>query len=432
MKIATWFKNLVAPKKKSIITSPITTAVLLGMNNYQAWAIDDYPKYASEGYIGNHVVFSCIDKITKCAADVELLTYNVAGKDKVEVINEVTALFKKPNPNKTWSSFLIDVLSYLLIGGNCYIYVLKIGSSPKPRELWCLRPDCVTRNDDGSITYQSEKGDIRYEAEQIVHIQTFNPTSDKFGVSRVQISGLSIDQNTGGKKWNANLVLQGGRPPGALYTETEADIPTQERIIERYTERTAGPSNAGKPLFLEGGLKWQQLGLSPADMEWITGLKMSTVDITAIYGVPPELIGYPEFRTYNNVSEAKSQFYEDTVLPWLKFILGYLNEFVSKQFGEYEVMYNPDNIKALKENIDAVWTRVGMAKADGRLSLNEAREAMGYDPIPKGGDFIYGNMGQYPIATTTGEEVPEFEMPSTEVPSEEELAEENQEENEPE
>lgn len=417
--------------KKSLITSPITTAVLLGLKDYTKWAVDDYQKYASEGYIGNHVVFSCINKIVSSASDIEILTYTKSDDPK-EVTNEVSQLFTKPNPQTSWKEFCKNALSYLLIGGNCYIYLLTVGSSLKPRELWLLRPDCVSRNMDGTYSYESVSGRKTYQPEQILHIKTFNPLSDEVGLSPIQIAALSIDQNSGAKKWNAKLILNSGRPVGALASKEEIDKPTRDAIKARFKEDYAGPDNAGNPMILEGGLNWVQLGINPNEMEWISGVKMSTVDITAIFGVPPELIGYPEFRTYNNVHEAKNQFYEETVLPWLNFLLEQLNEFVVSRIGAYELFYNPDNIKALQENIDALWQRIGQAKNDGRLSLNEARIAMGYDPVPSGGDFIYGSMGQYPIASTTGEPVPAFEVPTTDVPPEEEHGREEEETNEPE
>src|SRR3546814_14280984 len=42
-----------------------------------------------------------------------------------------------------------------------------------------------------------------------------------------------------------------------------------DRLREELAESFAGGANAGRPLLLEGGLKWQALSLSPADMDFL-------------------------------------------------------------------------------------------------------------------------------------------------------------------
>lgn len=393
---------------KSLINAPATNAFLLGLEDYTKWAIDDYKKYASEGYIGSHVVYSCINKIATCAANIDILVYDITGEPK-EVENEVSSFVNQPNPNKTWKDFCRDALSYLLIGGNCYIYTIKVRNMTRPTEMYLLRPDCVTHNKDGTFDYLSDEGSKTYQPEEITHIKLFNPTSELFGLSPIQIAGLSIDQNVGSKKWNARLLQNSARPIGAFAFKNELDDKTRIKLLAKYEERTAGKDNAGKPMFIEGDMTWVNMGLTAAEMEWEKGVKMTTVDITAIFGVPPELIGYPEFRTYNNVKEAKQTFYEDTVLIWLDFLLEQINKSILSSFGKYEAIYDPDKIKQLQENVDALHTRATTDYKNGLLSLNEARMIIGYDPIKSiEGDILYGSMGQIPIATTTGAALPDL------------------------
>ena len=77
----------------------------------------------------------------------------------------------------------------------------------------------------------------------------------------------------------------------------------------------AGAGNAGRPLLLEGGLKWQAMSLTPADMDF-AGLKAAAArEIALAFGVPPMLLGLPGDATYANYREANRALWRLTVLP---------------------------------------------------------------------------------------------------------------------
>ena len=70
-----------------------------------------------------------------------------------------------------------------------------------------------------------------------------------------------------------------------------------ERLKGELQDAYAGAGNAGRPMVLEGGLKWQSMSLSPADMDF-AGLKAAAArDIALAFGVPPMLLGLRD-RTF--------------------------------------------------------------------------------------------------------------------------------------
>ena len=67
----------------------------------------------------------------------------------------------------------------------------------------------------------------------------------------------------------------------------------------------AGAANAGRPMLLEGGLKWQAMSLSPADMDFV-GLKAAAArEIALAFGVPPMLLGLPGDVSYANYTRGE-------------------------------------------------------------------------------------------------------------------------------
>ena len=84
----------------------------------------------------------------------------------------------------------------------------------------------------------------------------------------------------------------------------------------------AGTANAGRPLLLEGGLKWQAMSLTPADMDF-AGMKAAAArEIALAFGVPPMLLGLPGDSTYANYREANRALWRLTVLPLADKLLG--------------------------------------------------------------------------------------------------------------
>lgn len=145
-----------------------------------------------------------------------------------------------------------------------------------------------------------------------------------------------------------------------------------------------GVQTARLPLILEEDLEWKELSVSPKDMDWIEGLRFSALQIAQIYNVPPELIGLAP-ATHQNRKEARKALYTEVVIPALSRLRDALNRWLVPRFGsDLELDFNTDRVDALAEDRDSVWRRVNAARF---LTVNEKREALGYEPIA-GGDSL--------------------------------------------
>ena len=123
-------------------------------------------------------------------------------------------------------------------------------------------------------------------------------------------------------------------------------------------------------------------------------------------GVPPELVGIPGDKTYSNYAEARLSFYQETVIPLARELVGAINHWFEGQLEGAHLEINLDNVDALQLARDAQWARL---EKSTMLSLNEKREAIGYEPVDHG-DEHYVSAGQLPLSTPplqdveTGEE----------------------------
>ena len=147
-------------------------------------------------------------------------------------------------------------------------------------------------------------------------------------------------------------------------------------------------------MLLEGGLTWQQMGLSPTDMGIIETKYSAARDISLAFGVPPQLLGIKGDNTYSNYSEARLSFWEDTVIPLVMRVAQDWTNWLGPQFGSLTVKPNLDKIPAIADKRSKIWS---MADKSTDLTINERRELKGFEPI-NGGDTILVGAGQISLS----------------------------------
>jgi HK97 family phage portal protein len=181
-------------------------------------------------------------------------------------------------------------------------------------------------------------------------------------------------------RWNKALLDNAARPSGALTYEAEDGVTLSaaqfERLKAELESEFSGATNAGRPLLLEGGLKWQAISLSPADMDFVALKEGAARDIALAFGVPPVLVGLPGDATYANAREAGRALYRQTILPMAARILGGLSAMLSGWMGAVELKVDTDQISELAEDRARLWEQVGAA---GFLSDAEKRELLGFE-----------------------------------------------------
>lgn len=339
-----------------------------------------YDRLSDEGYRQNVIAYRAVGLVARACASVPMRLYR--GDDML-TDHPILSLLSRPNPRVRGENFIYNLVGYHLIAGNAY--ALAVGPDGRaPKELWLMRPDTVNvlEGTDGlpSGFEQKVAGKTqRYGARSVLHWKTFNPLSDWYGMAPLEAAALSVDAFNEGSRWNLALIQNGGAPSGVLYSEA-GDAPlTDEQFSHLKAEverRYTGGSNAGRPLLLEGGLKWQEMGMSPRDMDWTAAKNMSAREIAMAFGVPPQMLGIPDAQTYSNYSEARQSLWEDTVIPMLTEIANELTNWLTPMFGDRSLMLKPDldDVPALEAKRTARFDRIANA---GFLSDAEKRKLLG-------------------------------------------------------
>ncbi len=377
-------------------------AKLLVLNPGQpVWSPRNYGSFAKEAYAKNVVAYQAINRIADAVASVKLGIYR--GETEL-VKHPLTKLLNRPNPLQSHGDYMRAKVGFLLLAGNGYEERVTVGK--QVRELYQLRPDrmkIIPSNSGVPAAYEYcvNQQKVRFDVEprtldsDVRQLKMWNPIDDWYGMSPIEAGAYAIDQNNESMNWMQALLQNSARPSGALTVKDSGTLSDENfnRLKTQIEEQYSGSSNAGRPMLLEGGLEWQQMGLSPSDMGIIETKFSSARDVALAFGVPPQLLGIPGDNTYANYAEARLAFWEDTALPLLEMILSDWNGWLAAPFG-VEIRADVDSIPAIADKRLKMWE---MANASTDLTINERRALKGYGPL-KGGDVLFVSSAEIPLS----------------------------------
>lgn len=380
----------------------------------------NYEKLAKETYQRNVTVYACVSAIAKNGSGVPWVAYEKSrasaspakarrimsaksaeqaflyrgrnahrvrkSLDQTEVSDiPLLKLLERPNPWQAKSAYLQTLISQWLLSGNVYEeFVAPKTANAAPVEMYCLRPDRVrvvpgTRQGEliAGYNYRAGSGELNFAPESVIHRKFFHPTDDFYGMSPLQAAVRSWQTDNASADWNLSLIKNQARPSGALMAPTIVGEDSYERLKAEIRNSYTGADAAGLPIFLEGGLQWEQFSFSPIELDWLEGRALSRREICAAFNWPPELAGDSEAKTYNSFPEARKAGWMEAILPILDAIRDEYNARLCPLFGEQLFLdYDRDQIDALAEDAAKVWERVQKSTF---ISVNEKREAIGYD-----------------------------------------------------
>jgi HK97 family phage portal protein len=288
---------------------------------------------------------------------------------------------------------LETVATQLLLHGNAFVQVLT-DAEGEPAELFALRPERVTVEADAAgwpaaFVYKAGEAKTRLPAldglgrPSVVHVKAHHPVDDHYGLGCLGAAAGAVAIHNAATRWNKALLDNAARPSGALTYEpsdgAELSGAQFDRLKAELEGQYQGSANAGRPMLLEGALKWQAMSLSPADMDFV-GLKAAAArEIALAFGVPPMLLGLPGDATYANYKEANRALWRLTVLPMAERILSTIGAALGAWWPGVKLMVDVDQVTALAEDRERLWRQVTAADF---LTDAEKREMLGFARQP--------------------------------------------------
>ena len=344
----------------------------------------------------------------------------------------------RPNQEhqKTKRKFFEALITWKLLEGDCYIAATGRINQP-PLDLYVLNPRFIQVTPDGA-GYPSEyryqpavQGQTVYRRDprtnrfvtddrqqELLHIANFNPGSCQYeyeGMSAVVPLYLEIMQYLHASQHNLSLLMNGAKPSGALTLKGKDGMPVTltddqfNRLKMQMESEFTGANNAGRPLLLEGGMEWVEMSFNPKDMDWLKGKLNSEKQIYKRLGVPLPLV-MDEKSTYNNMHEAKMDFYESTVIPSAEDVLDYFDDWLLPRYADLKGAQLVVDVDAMDLLAERRLSKRKAVEENTVLMLNEKRNELGYEDI-EGGDAVFTTTGTAMAGPDAEQEQPVMPLP---------------------
>ena len=263
-------------------------------------------------------------------------------------------LNREPNPFQDISTFKRNLIIDLLIDGNIFIYF------------------------DGAHMYHlpAEKVTIYSDDETYIDKYTFDNSFNSIyrGVPRLKPAFRTMQLLGSMRKFQDNFFKNGAVPGLVLKSPNTLSEKIKERMLQAWSMRYNPNTGGRRPLILDGGLEVEPMSqINFRELDFQDSIKANEKIILEALGIPPILL---DGGNNANIRPNHRLYYLETILPIVRKI-GYALE---RYFG-FTLNEDVTGIPALQPELRDQAAYYATLVNTGIISTNEAREALGKDPI---------------------------------------------------
>ena len=285
-------------------------------------------------------------------------------KSKVDIL-----INREPNPFQDINSFKRNLIIDLMLDGNIFIYF-------DGAHLYHLPANKVRIESDENtyIAKYTYENSIDYSPNEIIHIKENSFNSIYRGVPRLKPAFRTMQLLSSMRNFQDNFFKNGAVPGLVLKSPNTLSEKIKERMLQAWVARYNPQSGGRRPLFLDGGLEVENLTeINFKDLDFQEGIKSNERIILEAMGIPPILL---DGGNNANIRPNHRLYYLETILPIVR-KLGYALE---RYFG-FSVSEDVTGIPALQPELRDQAAYYATLVNTGIMSPNEAREALGKDPV---------------------------------------------------
>lgn len=294
-------------------------------------------------------------------------------------------LLQNPNPYDTISEMLYLWVHHLKFTGNAFWFKDEMNGFGQPKNIYALNPAFVRIVPDkktrvAKYTYRINSTQIEFTPEEIIHFKRPNAGDPLFGLGDVEQGESLFQEFINRALFNERFMANGAFPSTVLVKENfEGEQGDWDRFTAAFREKYGGVKNSGKTAMLSGKWSLLQLGITAQQMQEMEKNTKNVNDIFTNHGVPLSVAGIERAANYATAQQDDRNFRKNTCLPLVNWFVdamnsprGLLPAFTKDLKLDFALSGLIDMEQVMKEQ--------GPLFDRGGLSINELRQAMGYQP----------------------------------------------------
>ena len=335
-------------------------------------------------------VFACVRAVSETIATLPKHVYRSEAKRRKVIDKDHPAhglIYNRPNPEQTDVEFWEMMIGHMELRGNAYAEIERVRGIPVG--LWPMNPDRVTPKRVGGVLLyeiQLPTGGLQtLRGENVLHLRMMS--LDGFtGLSQIKAASVSVGLSLAAQEYGARVFANGGLKRQALISDQP--IKDQALLADmrlQWEQAYGGLSNAHRVAVLSGGLKPQEIGVSPEDAQLLELLSAGVTDICRIFRVPPHKIAQLDKATFSNIEEQNIDWVTDSILPRTVRIEKRLNTSLLNNDEQRYIKFNLDGL--LRGDYKSRMEGHQVAIINGIKSPNECRDDEDLDPYEAGDEF---------------------------------------------
>ena len=293
-------------------------------------------------------------------------------------------------------------MGHLLLYGNAYAQIIRNGRG-EVIGLYPLMPTKMTvdRDSCGNLYYlytrgsddapdEGKRGQVYLPPEQVLHIPGLG-YDGIVGYSPIAMAKNAVGMAIACEEYGAKFFANDAAPGGVL--EHPGVLKNPEKVRESWNKLFRGSAHSHQIAVLEEGLKYQPIGISPEQAQFLETRKFQLNEIARIFRVPPHMVGDLEKSSFSNIEQQSLEFVKYTLEPWLMRWEQSMARrlFTESEKKEYFIRFNVEGL--LRGDYQSRMNGYAVARQNGWMSANDIRELENLDRIPaeEGGDLYLVN-----------------------------------------
>lgn len=356
------------------------------------------------------VFFACTRVLSETFASV---TINEYKKDRTSGDREKTndtGLFPilrfTPNDETSRFNFQECMLNQINLGGNFVAERLMNGRKIAGlSQIPWQKYDIVRSQEDRKLKYvvNGQGEQVILNRDRVLHIPGPS-TNGIIGMSILTYAASTLRLGKTYEKFGQKFYDNGATPTGVFTIEKFLKDEAYNRLKKDLKGKHTGLMNAGAPMLLEDGLKYDSLTINPIDAELLGSKRFQIEDVCRFLRVPPHLVQHLEKATFNNIEHLSLEFVMYTMLPHFRRVEDNINSQLLTPQQRAEGYYFEYNMATLLRG-DQKTMSESFAKGLqwGWFSVNEVRRLLNLNGI-EGGDAHLQPLNMVPMGTKPAED----------------------------
>lgn len=350
-------------------------------------------------------VYACVRVLSEAVAGLPLHVYRYredGSKEKALKHPLYRLLHDEPNPEMSSFNFRETLMGHLLLYGNAYAQIIRNGRG-EVVGLYPLMPAKMTvdRDSGGNLYYlyyrgsddapeAGENGQVYLPPDQVLHIPGLG-YDGIVGYSPIAMAKNAVGLGIATEEYGAKFFANDASPSGIL--EHPGVLKNPDKVRESWNKLFRGSVNSHQIAVLEEGLKYQPIGISPDQAQFLETRKFQLNEIARIFRVPPHMVGDLEKSSFSNIEQQSLEFVKYTLEPWLMRWEQAMGRrlFTDSEKESYFIRFNVEGL--LRGDYESRMNGYAVARQNGWMSANDIRELENLDRIPAelGGDLYLVN-----------------------------------------